>query len=40
MSTGKEQEAQAAVAEAQVTEGGILDQAIKATKQTEKSRAQ
>jgi type VI secretion system protein ImpC len=40
MSTGKERETQAAVAEAEVLEGGLLDQAIKATKQTEKSRAQ
>ena len=40
MSTGNERETQAAVAETQVVEGGLLDQAIKATKQTEKSRAQ
>ncbi len=38
MSTGKEAEAQAAQVE--VTEGSLLDQAIKATKQTEDSRAQ
>jgi type VI secretion system protein ImpC len=40
MSTGKELETQAAVSEAEVLEGGLLDQAIKATKQTEKSRTQ
>ena len=40
MSTGKERETQVAAAEAAVQEGGLLDQAIKATKQTEKSRAQ
>ncbi|MCC6126401.1 MAG: type VI secretion system contractile sheath large subunit [Pirellulales bacterium] len=40
MSTGKEREAQAAAAAVEVQEGGLLDQAIKATKQTEKSRAQ
>jgi type VI secretion system protein ImpC len=38
MSTGKEAEAQARQVE--VKEGGLLDQAIKATKQTEESRAQ
>jgi len=41
MSTGKEAESQAQPAPAvEVTEGGLLDQAIKATKQTEQSRAQ
>jgi type VI secretion system protein ImpC len=40
MSTGKEREPTSAVAEAEVLEGGLLDQAIKATKQTEKTRAQ
>jgi type VI secretion system protein ImpC len=40
MSTGSERETQAAAAAVEVQEGGLLDQAIKATKQTEKSRAQ
>jgi type VI secretion system protein ImpC len=40
MSTGKQTESQAAAASAEAVEGGLLDQAIKATKQTEKSRAE
>ena len=40
MSTGEEAKAQAQAAEVVVKEGTLLDQAIKATKQTEKSRAE
>lgn len=40
MSTGKKAESQGAAAEVEVKEGSILDQAIKATKQTERSRAE
>jgi type VI secretion system protein ImpC len=40
MSTGRETQSQAQAAEVEVKEGSLLDQAIKATKQTEKSRAQ
>jgi type VI secretion system protein ImpC len=40
MSTGKEAQAPSAPAAVEAKEGGLLDQAIKATKQTEKSRAQ
>lgn len=40
MSTGKKSEAQAQPAAVEVKEGSLLDQAIKATKQTEDSRAQ
>ncbi len=40
MSTGKEAIAKPGAAQAAVSEGSILDQAIKATKQTEQSRAQ
>ncbi len=40
MSTGKDTQAQAPAAQVEVQEGSILDQAIKATKQTEESRAQ
>jgi len=40
MSTGKESEAQAQAQQVEVKEGSVLDQAIKATKQTEESRAQ
>ena len=40
MSTGQATQAQAQAAEVEVREGSLLDQAIKATKQTETSRAQ
>jgi type VI secretion system protein ImpC len=40
MSTGKQAETQAQAAQVEVKEGSLLDQAIKATKQTEQSRAQ
>ena len=40
MSTGKDTQAQAQAAQVEVQEGSILDQAIKATKQAEESRAQ
>ena len=40
MSTGKQENAPAQVAETQVVEGSLLDQAINATKQTDRSRAQ
>lgn len=39
MSTGERQQAQAQAAAIQVAEGSLLDQAIKATKQTERNRA-
>lgn len=40
MSTGEQAKTEAQAAQAEVREGGLLDQAIKATKQTEASRAQ
>ena len=40
MSTGKQTQSQAQAAPVEVREGSVLDQAIKATKQTEQSRAQ